>query len=92
MRAPTRLHRSRFSGLKLFASFGDGQEPLRVQAFRPQSAIERLDECVVGQLAVHFGPTAFDEVYIREECTVHLVHVAGIDGAWKVPSTSTMSS
>ena len=37
--------------LKLFAGVGQRQEPMRVQAFRAQSAVERLDEGVVGRLA-----------------------------------------
>src|SRR3546814_5967492 len=37
--------------LQLFRRIGKVQEPMGVQAFRPQPAVERLDERVVGRLA-----------------------------------------
>ena len=37
--------------LKLLAGVRQRQEPVRVQALRAQSAIERLDERIVGRLA-----------------------------------------
>src|SRR6056297_4328790 len=37
--------------LQLLASIGKAHEPVRVQAFRPELRIERLDEAVVGRLA-----------------------------------------
>ena len=36
---------------QLFAGVGKAHEPVGVQAFRPQLAVERLDEAVVGRLA-----------------------------------------
>jgi hypothetical protein len=37
--------------IQLFAGVGKPHEPVGVQALRPQFAIERLDEAVVGRLA-----------------------------------------
>lgn len=37
--------------LQLFAGIRKGQEPMSVQALRPQLAVEGLDEAVVGRLA-----------------------------------------
>jgi hypothetical protein len=36
--------------LQLFAGVGKAHEPMRVQTFRPQPAVEGLDEAVVGEL------------------------------------------
>lgn len=37
--------------LQLFARIRKGQEPVGVQAFGPELAVERLDEAIVGRLA-----------------------------------------
>ena len=37
--------------LQLFASIRKAHEPMRVQALRPQLAVERLDEAVVRRLS-----------------------------------------
>ena len=37
--------------LHLFAGIRKGQEPMVVQAFCPEAAVERLDEGVVGRFA-----------------------------------------
>jgi hypothetical protein len=37
--------------LQLFSGICQRQEPVRVQAFRPQSTVECLDESVVGRLS-----------------------------------------
>ena len=37
--------------LKLFSGVSQRQEPMRVQAFRAQSTVERFDERIVGRLA-----------------------------------------
>ena len=36
--------------LHLFAGVGKGEEPVGVQAFRPEPSVERLDERIVGGL------------------------------------------
>ena len=37
--------------LQLFAGVGKGQEPMRVEALRPEASVERLDEGVVGRFS-----------------------------------------
>ena len=37
--------------LQLFSGIRKGQEPVGVQAFGPELAVERLDEAVVGRFA-----------------------------------------
>ena len=37
--------------LQLFAGIRKGQEPMSVQSLRPELAVERFDEAVVGGLA-----------------------------------------